>query len=315
MKPESRFGQHNLPLMASKKTNGIIFALIAAFVSGVSILTNKFAVDVIKQPLIFTTVKNTGVALILLVILFRSGKLKQIASLSKKQKILLTLIGIVGGSIPFYLFFTGLSMIPSINGAIIHKTLVFWVAILALPFLKEKLSKQAILAIILLFEANVLVGGFAGFSYSRGELFVLLATILWAIETIISKKVLPNIDPDIVVQARMGIGAIILLVISFLTKPQELLAVSSLSPDKWMWVAITTIFLFAYVRTFYRGLKHAPATTVSAILVGSTLITNVLSAIFITHTFNLLLSVQSALIIFGLYALLRLEATPKVAVE
>lgn len=299
--------------MVNQKTKGLVFAVIAALISGVSIFVNKFAVDAIRQPLIFTTVKNTGVAILLLLILLKSGKLNVIKKLTKKEKLLLTAIGIIGGSIPFYLFFKGLSMIPAINGAVIQKTLVLWVAIFALPILREKLNRKTTFLILFLFASNILVGGFKGFSFSLGELYVLLATIFWAIETIISKKILPKVDPDIVVEARMGIGAVVLLGLSVITKPQELMAVSTLSFDKWIWVIATTLLLLAYVSTWYRGLKFAPATTATAVLVGATLITNILSAIFITHTFNSLLTIQSILIVTGVYLLFKVESVNRIS--
>lgn len=298
--------------MFTGKTRGVFFALTAAFISGVSIFVNKLAVDVIKEPLIFTTVKNTGVALIFLAILLFSGKLRELRKLNKRQLGLLTLIGIIGGSIPFYLFFTGLSMIPAVNGAIIQKTLVLWVALLAIPFLHEKLSKKTLFIVLLLFCANVLIDGFKGFTLSKGELYVLSATFFWAAETILAKKVLPKINPDLVIEARMGIGALILIVLSIILKPQALMGVATLTFNKWAWVVITTGFLFAYVGLWYRGLKFAPATSVTAVLVGSTLVTNILSAIFVTHTLNTLIVLQSLLIAIGIGILFKLGISTSV---
>jgi hypothetical protein len=40
--------------------SGILLAFIAAFISGISMFVNKFAVDAIQPPLFFTSVKNTG---------------------------------------------------------------------------------------------------------------------------------------------------------------------------------------------------------------------------------------------------------------
>lgn len=296
--------------MSTNKSKGIYFALIAALVSGVSIFVNKFAVTAIKDPLIFTTVKNTGVALVILILLLTKAKFNKIKNLNKHQLVFLALVGIIGGSIPFYLFFTGLSMIPAINGAIIQKTLVLWVAVFAAPYLGEKLSNKSWLMVFLLFGANLLVGGFKGFNYSRGEIYVLAATIFWAIEIILAKKILPKVDPDILIGARMGIGAIILIVLSLWLKPQALMGILTIDATKWMWVILTTGLLLLYVSSWYRALKFAPATVGSAILVASTLVTNLLSAIFITHTFNQLLIIQSLLISVGIFVLYKIESMP-----
>jgi drug/metabolite transporter (DMT)-like permease len=279
---------------------GIQFALFTALISGVSIFVNKFAVSTVGQPLVFTAFKNSLVGILIFGILLATQKWKKISSLSRKNKINLTLIGIIGGSLPFYLFFTGISQIPAINAAMIHKTLVIWVAILAIPMLKEKFNKTQIIAVALLFLSNLVIGGFKGFTFSKGELLILTATILWAVETIIAKKTLSNVDPDIVVAARMGIGAIILVGTGVLIAPTTFNKILSLSLTQWGIVLATAAFLLGYVMSWYRALKHAPAITVTSVLVVSTIVTNVLSAVFVTHSWNSNLTFQAILIFAGL---------------
>jgi len=51
--------------------------------------------------------------------------------------------------------------------------------------------------------------------------------------------------------------------------------------------------LTGYVMTWYRALKIAPVTLVASVLTLATIITNVLSSIFITHNISLELIYQS----------------------
>lgn len=298
--------------MSKSQSKGLILALIAAFISGISIFINKFAVGAIKQPLVFTTFKNTGVALFVLLFLTATGKLKNFKKLLKKDIRTLLLIGIIGGSLPFYLFFTGLSMIPAVNGAIIHKTLVLWVGLLASRYLKEKLSKLGWIAVITLLVSNILVGGFRGFELSMGEMYVLLATVFWAIETILVKKVLPSVDPEILLGARMGIGSIILLTMSAIIYPSELATVFDLSANKIFWILATMITFTLYFVYWYRGLKLISATSATAVLVFATLITNALSAVFVTHTLNSSLIAQSLLVALGVFVIYKVECGSKI---
>jgi len=170
--------------------------------------------------------------------------------------------------------------------------------------LKEKISALQILAIGILFGANVMVGGFKGFGFSTGELMIMAATILWAIETVIAKKVLTAVDPDIVTGARMGIGSLILFSFSLATNPNTISSLVSLSLTQYFWLILTALALFAYVSIWYRTLKLASAITVTAILVASTLVTNILSAVFITHSWKLQLTQQGALMILGVSLLI-----------
>jgi drug/metabolite transporter (DMT)-like permease len=293
--------------MLSTTRKGIYLAFFAAFISGVSIFVNKFAVTAITPPLFFTATKNLSVGLIVIGIVVLTAKWKQLKKLSKRDLTYLTLIGIIGGSIPFYLFFTGLAQVSAINAALIQKTLVIWVALLAVPFLKEKLTKIQSLAVFLLFGSNLLVGGFSGFKFSTGEFMILAATLFWAVETIMVKKVLPNVDPVIVTAFRMGLGSLILMVATFITVPGAFTKELMLTNSQVFWLVLTVVALLGYVLSWYRALKHAPAITVSAILVASTLVTNVLSAIFLTHTWNGLLTLQ-AVVMLGGVALFWVEA-------
>lgn len=289
--------------MSSTLKKGIYLAFLTAFISGVSNFVNKIAVDVIKPPLVFTAEKNAIVGLLIIGILIASLKWKKIKNLTRKQIIYLVLIGIIGGSLPFYLFFTGLSQIPAINGAIINKTLIIWVAILAIPFLKEKMSALQVIAVALLFGSNLIIGGFTKFQFSQGEAFVLMATILWGIEHVLAKKILPAVDPDIVTAARMGFGSLILLGAASIVAPSALVKGLMPSSTQMFWMTATVILLLGYVTTWYRALKFAPVTVVASILVSATLITNVLSAIFVTHAWNIQLGIQAFLTILGVVIL------------
>ena len=287
-------------MMSSTLKKGIYFALITALISGVSNFVNKIAVDVIKPPLVFTAEKNAFVGLLIIGALIATWKWQKVKKLNRKQVIYLLLIGIIGGSLPFYLFFTGLSQIPAINGAIINKTLVIWVAILAIPFLKEKMSPLLMIAVAFLFYANLIIGGFAKFQFSEGELFVLMATILWAVEHVLAKKILPNVDPDIVTAARMGFGSLILLGAAAVVAPVALVKGFMPTGTQFFWMTTTVILLLGYVTTWYRALKFAPVTVVASVLVSATLITNVLSAIFVTHAWTFALGIQAFFTVVGI---------------
>ena len=110
---------------------------------------------------------------------------------------------------------------------------------------------------------------------------------------------MPTVDPDILTAARMGFGSILLLGASFIFAPVSLSKVFTLDNIQIFWMLLTIATLLGYVMTWYRALKYAPAITVTSILVASTLVTNALSAIFITHKWSELMGIQALLIIIG----------------
>lgn len=273
---------------------GIFFALVAALISGISIFYNKQVVISGIDPIVFNVIKNGGVAVILSLLLLKRSPL---AFGKETPWLKLILIGVIGGSLPFLLFFEGLSHIPAINANIIQKSLFIWVALLAIPFLKEKLNLLQIIGYLLVIYANFFIGGIKEFSFSAYEGMILLATLLWSVENIIAKKVLKNLDSTTVAWGRMFFGTLVLLTVAFISG--KIGTIWNLTFQQILPILGSIGLLTLYVLTFYKALKLAPATTVTAILVLATPITNFLSAIFITHNLPLALTSNSTEILFG----------------
>lgn len=262
---------------------GMLFALLAAVISGISIFYNKLVIIRGFDPLTFNIIKNGGVAMILTPYLLRGSQF------TKGRKIpwaKLWLIGIVGGSIPFILFFQGLTVVSATAANLIQKTLFIWVGILAIPFLKEKLQPVQIIGFLLVIYANFFIGGLTGLSYTVFEGMILLATVFWSIENIIAKRTLNDTDSHVVAWGRMTFGTIVLIIAAFvLGKSDELF---KLSAYQIMPILPSVILLTLYVLSWYKALKLAPVTSVAAILILATPITNLLTAIFINHNLRIL---------------------------
>ncbi len=179
------------------KKNALLLIFSTALVSGISIFMNKFAVTGIDST-IFTFAKNITVALFLFSLIFLSTKFKEFSLLKRKDWLKLILIGLIGGSIPFILFFRGLQLTSGAGASLIHKTMFVFVTVLAVIFLKEKLNKKVIVAMVLLLTGNYLLLR-PSWSFGLGDLFVLTATLFWALENTLSKYVLKELSGNIVV--------------------------------------------------------------------------------------------------------------------
>ncbi|MCX6767902.1 MAG: EamA family transporter, partial [Candidatus Micrarchaeota archaeon] len=94
---------------------------------------------------------------------------------------------------------------------------------------------------------------------------------------IISKRALSalEIPPRIVALARMGFGSLVLAAFLFATGRMELLA--GLRPEHFAWIGLSSVFLLAYVASWYVALKHARATTAAMVLVLGAPVTTLLS--------------------------------------
>ncbi len=238
---------------------GIRFALITVFISGVSVFVNGLFVSG-TNPVAFAFIRNCVVAGVLSMVV--STRLKGI---ERSGWIKLLLIGLIGGGLPFGLFFTGLAMTGPVTANIINKSLFLWVALFAVPVLKEKLSWVSLLGYGLIFYA--LFWG-EKVTLSSGNLYVLSATVLWAVEHMIAKKTLPTVKPEIIAWARMLFGLPVLGVFAFATHATINVSISLLSS-----VIVSSMFLTAYMFFWYRALKYAPASLVSSVLVLAPVIT------------------------------------------
>ncbi|OGY24685.1 MAG: hypothetical protein A2Y57_00395 [Candidatus Woykebacteria bacterium RBG_13_40_7b] len=264
--------------MTNKSENkGLTFIFGTAIISGFAVFINKFGVGEF-DPYLFTFLKNLLVAALLVGLLLGLKEFKNLRKLTKKDWLVLTTIGLFGGSIPFLLFFKGLSLTTASNGAFIHKTMFIYVAILAVVFLKEKIPNRLLVAGALLLMGNLYFLRFLPYGVQQGDLLILAATAFWAVESVISKYALETLSPLIVAFGRMGIGSFFILL--FLIFTGNIQAVSQLNPLHFQWILISGILLFGYVTTWYTGLKYINVSTATVILLLGSPITSLLTFIF-----------------------------------
>lgn len=285
----------------NKETFGLALILSTAIISGFSIFINKFAVSQ-SNPFILTFAKSIIVSALLfsVLLLFRDfGKLRL---LSKIQWLKLSLVGLIGGSTAFLIYFYALKQTSAINAGFIHKTLFIFAAIFAVFFLKEKISKSFLAGAILLLAGNYFL--FSKFSaFNIFDLMILAAVVLWAAENALSKHLLSDLSGGIVAFGRMFFGSIFLLI--FLAFAGQLtLQNFTFSGNGLFWILITSLLLFLYNLSYYSGLKHIPLHKAAAILMLGQPITTLLAVTFSTAKItpelvfgNLLLAAGCALII------------------
>lgn len=256
---------------------GLIWALSTALISGVSVYVNKFGVLQVSDPFVYTTLKNSLVAVALLGAagLFASGA--ELRRFTPRQWAGWAALGLIGGGVPFLLFFQGLATASAVSAALIHKTLFLWVALLAMPLLGERLGRWQVVGLAVLAAGQYLLHAPAAWGWGRGETLILIATLLWAVETIVAKKVLSTTSAHTAALGRMGIGAAALWI--FLSLTGRASGALSLGGTQWLWILITSAFLIGYVWTWYHALQAAPAVMVTSVLTLGAVITIALNAL------------------------------------
>ncbi|OGI12400.1 hypothetical protein A3K64_01045 [Candidatus Micrarchaeota archaeon RBG_16_36_9] len=290
----------------NKSNIGTLFAIIAAIISGFSIPLNKIFV-VNLDPTIFTAVRSLLIGIIFFLISFYSSRFnfKNFKKISWKY---LILIAIVGGSFAFLLFFNGLKLTTSGRGAFLQKTMPLYITVLAFIFLKERISKKYLYALFLMFIGMLTIYlsqipvSELWSNPSFGDVLIIGATFLWAVESVISKKCMIKGENNFVISfARMFFGGLILFAIVLLLGKLDLLL--SLEMEQVINIIISTLILFGYVLFWYWSIKMINVSKASAFLLLSPAISLLLGALMLGEPIPILQLIGCALIVVGSYLL------------
>lgn len=257
--------------------NGVLLALATALISGVSIWVNAAAVKQLPDAAVYTTLKNAVAAALLAGLVALTVPRARVIRIPRRSWGWLVLIGIVGGSVPFLLFFTGLAAASAPSAAFIHKTLFVWVALLAVPLLGERLGAVQVGAMLVLLAGQALILTPSGVQWGTGETLIAIATLLWAVESIVARRLLSGVPSAVVGAGRLGFGLVVL--VGYLAATGKLASIPALGPEQWAWVLLTGGLLSAYVGTWFAALQQAPASLVTALLVVGAPVTAALQAI------------------------------------
>ena len=271
----------------SRESFGTLLALAAAITSGISTFLNKIFI-VSLDPLIFTATRAIFLGGIFFVLSLYKSRW-DIRSFKKIPWKYLVAIGFVGGGLAFFLFFSGLKLTTSGRAAFLQRTLPLYVTVFAFLFLKEKIGKKQIFALLLMLIGTVILSS-AEITPSElwsnphlGDVLVISATVLWAVENTISKKAMVLGENNFIVSfGRMFFGALFLFGTAVIFNKVYLL--SSVTAMQWLYILISTAALFVYVLSYYWSMKHINVSKASTILSLSPIITLLLGVSFLKES-------------------------------
>jgi drug/metabolite transporter (DMT)-like permease len=289
--------------MRRRPLPGIYVAAITAMVSGLSIFVNSYGVRAWSSPTVYTTAKNLVATVVLVATgaivgarrrrgASAAGTLSSVlpsngsatsALTGTRRALAFAYVGVVGGGLAFVLFFDGLSHSPPAAAAFWRDTLVIWVAIVAVVFTRETIRWWNVVAITLLVAGEIVMSGGVGQLAMRpGELDVLASSVLWAVEVVVAKRLLVDVDVSRLAMVRMGVGATSL--IAYLAATGRLGALVTLDARQLWWVVATGALLGLYVATWLTALARARALDVTSVLLASALVTWILQGVAGTTT-------------------------------
>jgi len=299
----------------NKEILGTIFALLAAIISGFAIPINKiFVVDM--DPAVFTAIRALIIGAVFLVIAAAQSKFFFSVGDRRFKKVpwsYLLAIGLIGGGLAFLLYFTGLGMTTVGRAAFLQKLLPVFVGVFAFLFLKEKMPKKYLGALLVMIvgvffvvSARIEPGVFwsnPGF----GDILIILATLFWGIEAVLAKKAMIKGETSFVVSfGRMFFGGVFLFgAIVLLGKINVLMA---LSMQQITNILISTGILFGYVLFFYAAIRYINASKATALLLIAPIISLILGIWWFSEPLPLLQIIGSVLILVGAVVVVKIKS-------
>lgn len=179
-----------------------------------------FNINDIGSKLVFAGYRFTlaGFFILILELITKKGEI----SFTKKQFGQVTLLGVTQTALQYIFFYVGMSYTTGVRGSIINGTGTFVSIILAhFIYKNDKLNFNRIIGCAIGFLGVIIVNltgeSLGGSSVTfRGEGFIMIAAIIFAVSAIYGKKITQTQEPSIVTGTQLFIGGVILTILGFI---------------------------------------------------------------------------------------------------
>jgi drug/metabolite transporter (DMT)-like permease len=189
----------------------------------------------------------------------------------------LLLLAVIGGSVPYALFFTGLKMGSPVTSSLLNHAQFILVAVLAFFLLRERAGFIIWSALVVLLAGALWGISLTGLHWGLGDTLVALSTILFAAGVVLAKYLLRGLSTLTVMTAKMSIGSLLLALYIIFSGQGG--TIFMLGTAQWKFVLATGLILLAFTVTAFLALRYASATVATAIPAAAPLVTTALVVI------------------------------------
>jgi len=229
-------------------------------------------------------------------------KIKYIRKIRLKDVFYLLLLGALNIPANQFLFLQSIKLTSPSNVALAYSLSPIFVMIIANLFLKERINRSIVIGIAIAFIGVVVIMLNTGLGFTAGSLLgdflALIASISWAVYTVVGKKYSGKYGPIITTAFSMIFGFLLYLPIFFsLDIPVTL---SAIDANSWLRILYLSVFasVIAYAIWYY-ALSKKEASKVSIFNNIQPIITAVLAAVFLDIAITPLYILGGILIIGG----------------
>ncbi|MBO0477316.1 DMT family transporter [Vagococcus sp. DIV0080] len=244
------------------KKNGVFFGLFSGILwaldtilMGIILNNSVFKDYVFVAPFIATFLHDLCSSIFLLVYNIICGRIELLKDLfNKRSSLIIVFAAIFGGPLGMTGYILSIKYIGASNTAIISAMYPAVGMIISYIFLKEKITRKGLLGLVLVIISTMILGMSASEEPKNlllGLLFSMFCVFGWGCESvIISYGLKEEILPDIALQIRQGVSAIVygILIIPIFTDYGAIFYVAS---SNLMWLLIVTSIAGSVSYLFY----------------------------------------------------------------
>ncbi|MFH1403042.1 MAG: DMT family transporter [Candidatus Altiarchaeota archaeon] len=238
---------------------GVTIALASCMFLGMQPVFSKVLLGYMP-PIVLAALTSFSAALILVSILGIEHKIDEIKALTKKQVIILGVIGIMSGIMAQLFYVTGLNQSTATNAVLITRLNSLLIALMGVVFLKEKLTFNHIIGSVFMFTGVVIIATknfTVDVQATRGDFLLILTAVCWASSNIIMKKYLCDIPPEVIVIGRHALAGIVLSAITI----NQIPAIITLEMLAFLAGLVVLVILVGQYLWYY-ALEHTSAENV-----------------------------------------------------
>jgi len=239
--------------MKSKKLiDGEFFLMGSAVLEGLfPIIANHSSK--IFPPISFLTAASIIAAVTFFLYLLLSGQFPQKIP---KKAVLYCVCVAVFVMMTYTLIFVGTSMTSAINTSLILQAEVLFAFIVGSLVLNERIGMNKVLGAMLIISGTTLVLFNGSVILNRGDLLILLATMIFPIGNTFAKKAMKLISNSTLLFLRYTFGSVLLIFASLLFEGDQLLAADFPVEKLWLIPTYAILILVTSKVCWYMGLKH-----------------------------------------------------------
>lgn len=181
----------------NNQKKAIGYALLTVFLWSTVASAFKIALETLTIIELLLIANVTSV-MVLLLIAILSGRLKRLYDFNKTDVFYASLFGLLNPFLYYLILFSAYDLLPAQQAQAINYTWGIVLPLLAIPILKQKLTKNELIGLIIAYFGVLIItsgGSLLGFTQTnfKGVMFALSSTFIWALYWLLNT--MQNKDP------------------------------------------------------------------------------------------------------------------------